>query len=106
MKKHKYFLLFIIFFFLNISFSFGSGKTAFIDLDVVIKQSNIGKEMLTKVEKLNNENIEQLKIKQEKLKLFEDQIKKKQNISSSEEITKEIELLKKKLNNIMMKKIY
>ena len=96
MKKHKYFLLFIIFFFLNTSFSFGSGKTAFIDLDVVIKQSNIGKEMLTKVEKLNNENIEQLKIKQEKLKLFEDQIKKKQNISSSEEITKEIELLKKK----------
>lgn len=97
MKKHKYFLLFIIFFFLNTSFSFGSGKTAFIDLDVVIKQSNIGKEMLTKVEKLNNENIEQLKIKQEKLKAFEDQIKKKQNISSSEEITKEIELLKKKV---------
>ncbi len=97
MKKHKYFLLFIIFFFFKTSFSFGSGKTAFIDLDAVIKQSNIGKEMLTKVEKLNNENIEQLKIKQEKLKAFEDQIKKKQNISSSEEITKEIELLKKKV---------
>ena len=106
MKKCRYFLFFIIFFFLNNSFSFGSGKTAFIDIDVVIKQTNIGKEMLNRVEKLNNQNIEQLKLKQEELKVFEDQIKKKQNISSSEEITKEIELLKKKLNNTMMKKIY
>jgi len=97
MKKYRYFLFFIIFFFLNNSFSFGSGKTAFIDIDVVIKQTNIGKEMLNRVEKLNNQNIEQLKLKQEELKVFEDQIKKKQNISSSEEITKEIELLKKKV---------
>ena len=33
--------------------------------------------MLNKVEKLNNQNIEQLKIKQNELKEFEDQIKKK-----------------------------
>ena len=97
MKKYRYFLSFIIFFLLNTSFSYGSGKTAFINIDVVIKQTNIGKEMLNRVEKLNNQNIEQLKLKQEELKVFEDQIKKKQNISSSEEITKEIELLKKKV---------
>ena len=53
--------------------------------------------MLNKVENLNNQNIEKLKLKQEDLKAFEDQIKKKQNISSSEEISKEIELLKKKV---------
>ena len=97
MKKTNYFLFFIIFFFLNIPFSFGSGKVAFIDIDFVIKQTNIGKEMLNKVEKLNNQNIEELKIKQEELKAFESQIKKKQNISSSEEIAEEIEVLKKKV---------
>ena len=77
MKKYKYLPFFIIFFFLNTSLSFGSGKTAFIDIDVVIKQTNIGKEMLNKVEKLNDQNVEQLKIKQNELKEFEDQIKKK-----------------------------
>ena len=96
MKKIKYFTVFIIFFFYT-SFSLASGKTAFIDLDFVIKQTNIGKQMLNKVENLNNRNIEDLKLKQEKLKAFEDQIKKKQNISSSEEISKEIELLNKKV---------
>ena len=96
MKKIKYFTVFIIFFFYT-SFSLASGKTAFIDLDFVIKQTNIGKQMLNKVENLNNKNIEELKLKQEDLKAFEDQIKKKQNISSSEEISKEIEILKKKV---------
>ena len=97
MKQLKYFTVFIIFFFFNTNISLGSGKTAFIDLDFVIKQTNIGKEMLNKVENLNNQNIEKLKLKQEELKAFEDQIKKKQNISSSEEISKEIELLKMKV---------
>ena len=97
MKQIKYFTVFIIFFFFKTNISLGSGKIAFIDLDFVIKQTNIGKEMLNKVENLNNKNIEELKLKQEDLKAFEDQIKKKQNISSSEEISKEIELLKMKV---------
>ena len=97
MKQIKYFTVFIIFFFFKTNISLGSGKIAFIDLDFVIKQTNIGKEMLNKVENLNNQNIEELKLKQEELKAFEDQIKKKQNISSSEEISKEIEILKKKV---------
>ena len=37
MKKYKYLPFFIIFFFLNTSLSFGSGKTAFIDIDGVRK---------------------------------------------------------------------
>ena len=77
MKQIKYFTVFIIFFFFNTNISLGSGKTAFIDLDFVIKQTNIGKEMLNKVENLNNKNIEELKLKQEELKDFEEQIKKK-----------------------------
>ena len=53
--------------------------------------------MFNKVENLNNQNIEELKSKQEELKTLEEQIKKKQNIVSSEEISKEIELLKNKV---------
>ena len=97
MKKIKYFSFIIFYFFFSTNLSLGSGKTAFIDLDLVIKQTNVGKEMFNKVENLNNQNIEELKSKQEELKTLEEQIKKKQNIVSSEEISKEIELLKNKV---------
>ena len=53
--------------------------------------------MLTKIETLNNQNIEKLKIKQSELKDLEDEIKKKQNIVSKDEINKELDTLKKKI---------
>lgn len=97
MKKTKYLFVAIIFFFLTTTLSYGSGKTAFINLDLVIKETSIGKDMLAKVEKVNNRNIEELKKKQQELKSLELEIKKKQNISSSEEINAEIQKLKTKV---------
>lgn len=88
---------FVIIFFLFFTNSYSIEKVAFINIDLVIKRSNIGIVMLTKIETLNNQNIEKLKIKQSELKDLEDEIKKKQNIASKDEINKELDTLKKKI---------
>ena len=67
---------FVIIFFLFFTNSYSIEKVAFINIDLVIKRSNIGIVMLTKIETLNNQNIEKLKIKQSELKDLEDEIKK------------------------------
>tara|TARA_Y100000741_G_C18093709_1_gene493853 strand:+ start:127 stop:639 length:513 start_codon:yes stop_codon:yes gene_type:complete len=88
---------FVIIFFLFLSNSYSIEKVAFINIDLVIKKSNIGIVMLSKIETLNNQNIKKLKIKQSELKDLEDKIKKKQNIASKDEINKELDTLKKKI---------
>ena len=56
-------LLLILFIFL-ISINFSSSKeTAFIDIDFIIANSNIGKKVLLSINKLDKENIENLKKK-------------------------------------------
>ena len=72
-------------------------KIAFIDLDLVLKKSKIGQSYLVKINKKNEENIKNLKTKEQKLKKMEDDIKKKQNILSKEELDKEIFSLQEKI---------
>ena len=86
-----------IIFLLFCTYAYSTEKIAFINLDLVIKKSNIGIAMLSKIEKLNNQNIDNLKLKQNELKKLENEIKKKQNIASKDEINKEIKILKKKI---------
>ena len=98
MKFKKNFLYILLFFFYLTSYSYSLEKVAFIDLDYVVKNSNLGSEVLKKIEGLNKKNLTNLNEKQEELKKIEFEIKKKQNIVSSDEINKEIQLLKNKIN--------
>ena len=98
MKLLKRFTLILIILIFNFSFAYSNDKIAFFDLDLVIKKSNIGMITLKKINKLNNENIQKLKANENELKKQEIEIKKKQNILSSEELNKEIILLEKKIN--------
>ena len=97
MKKISY-LIFLIFFFLNINVVHSSDNVYFIDLDFVLKNSEIGKNTLANIEKINNENIQDLQSKENELKTLENDIKIKQNIVSKEEFDKEVALLKEKIN--------
>ena len=97
MKKISYFI-FLIFFFLNINIVHSNDNVYFIDLDFVLKNSEIGKNTLAIIEKINNENIQDLKSKENELKTLENDIKIKQNIVSKEEFDKEVALLKTKIN--------
>ena len=79
-------------------------KIAFIDLDNVVKKSNLGKSIINNLETIDKKNIEFLKKNEIKLKDEEKKIKKKINIISKEELDKEFNLLKKKLNDLNLKK--
>tara|TARA_Y100000591_G_scaffold55348_1_gene43873 strand:- start:927 stop:1433 length:507 start_codon:yes stop_codon:yes gene_type:complete len=101
--KKKIFLYFFLFaFFFNSTSSLGN--IVFIDIDFIIKNSNIGKLTLKKLENLNNKNIEKLKNKQSELKKLESELNNKKNIISSNEFNKELTLLKDKFKNFNSEK--
>ena len=87
----------VVFTFFGISNSFSDQKIAFIDLDFVVENTNVGKEILNELKNLNNQNIKNLKFKEEDLKNQENEIKKKQNIISEVEFNKEVKILKEKI---------
>ena len=79
-------------------------KIAFIDIDSLVKKSNLGKSIIINLETIDKKNIEFLKKNEIKLKNEEKKIKEKINIISKEELDKELNLLKKKLKNLNLKK--
>ena len=100
--KKLFFVVFFIFF--GISNSFSDQKIAFIDLDFVVENTNVGKKILKELNDLNSQNIKKLKLREEELKLNEEAIKKKQNIISENEYKKEINLLKDKIKTFRNEK--
>ena len=95
--KFCFFIIITLLFSVNLSFS--NDKIAFIDLDAVLKKSKIGQSYLIKLTKQNEENIKNLKFKEEELKKIENDISKKKNILSKEEFDKEILILQEKIKN-------
>ena len=87
----------IIIFFFTINNSYSFERIAFIDLDYILKNSNIGKSILKDLEFLNNKNINELKKIELELKKKEDEIIKKKNIISKEQSQKDVELLKENI---------
>ena len=76
-KNIIYFFYFNFFFFLKTNQVYANNNTAFIDLDIVLKKTIIGKLLLNDLEVINNKNIEELKNKEKELKNDEKEIKKK-----------------------------
>ncbi len=64
----KKFFLIILFFFLSTSISNSSEKIAFIDVDYILNNSNLGKSILKELEKVNNENFNNLTQKEQIIK--------------------------------------
>ena len=89
----------IILFILIISTTYANSndKVSFIDIDFILKNSNLGKSILKEIENLNNKNIDELQNKEKELKKIEEEIKSKKNILSEQEFKKEVDLLKEKI---------
>ena len=87
--KKKYALVFL-FFFLSQTFLNASEKIAFIDVDYVLNNSNYGKIILKQLETVNNENIKKLSQKEKIIIQKKDSINKKKNISTKEQLEKDI----------------
>ena len=85
----KYILILLIFFF-SISSLNASEKIAFIDVDYILNNSNLGKLIFKELETVNKENIKKLSQKEIIIKQKKDSINKTKNISSKEQLEKDI----------------
>ncbi len=99
----KFFLIAI--FFLSI-FQNANAKQIlkYANIDQIIKETNIGNKMLSKINQLDQENIKKLNSFEEELKSIENEIKIKKNIISEKELEKEVNDLKKKVANFNKEK--
>ncbi len=70
----------------------------YVDIDFIIKNSDIGKKTLEKINNLNQKNIIDLKKKEKILKDLEQQIASKKNIISKEALDEEIIIFRKKVD--------
>ena len=77
---------------------------AFADIDLIVKNTKIGKLKLDKIGQLNKSNIETLKNFEKEIKKEEDKINQKKNLISNEEYQKEVNKLKTKIKNFNIKK--
>ena len=91
------FLIILFFLIISTTFANSNDKVSFIDIDFILKNSNLGKSILNEIENLNNKNIDELQSKEKELKKIEEEIKSKKNILSEQEFKKEVDLLKEKI---------
>ena len=99
-------LLIYLFIILNFTVSIVNAKqnVAFADIDLILKNTKIGKLKLDKIAQLNKSNIETLKNFEKEIKIEEDKINKKKNLISEDEYQKELNKLKTKIKNFNIKK--
>ena len=99
---HKFLLIFFIFFIsTNLS---NSKETAFVDIDYIVANSNIGKKVLENISKLDKKNIENLKKKNKSLQELEITIKNKKNVISEDAFNKEVISFQKKVQEFKAEK--
>ena len=96
--------LYLIFFILFSQNVFAENKIVFIDIDFLMKNSNIGKLSLKKLEELNIKNVNLLKGNEKDLKEKENTLLQKKNIISKEEFENEIKILKTQINEFKTNK--
>ena len=93
--KKLFFSLILLF---NFSTVFAQDNVYFLDLDYMLNNSNLGKIVVEKIKKINSENIDELREKENELKKLESDISTKKNIISEDELNKMVNDLKKKVN--------
>ena len=86
------------------SYSSEISNIGFIDIDFLIKNSEIGKKTLKILEDKNLENIKILKKKEKKLLDEENELKNKKNIISSDEFNNEVKILQIKSKELRNEK--
>tara|TARA_Y100000768_G_scaffold334476_1_gene275197 strand:- start:1678 stop:2184 length:507 start_codon:yes stop_codon:yes gene_type:complete len=98
----KYFFIILIFF---IPYSSNaSDGVYFIDVNLLLNNSNNGKKVINKLKKINDKNILEIKNYENDLKNQENEINKLKNIITEKELNAKVEDLKKKINLYREKK--
>ena len=102
MKFLNKLLSIIILFFLFTNLSYSNESIAYVDIDFILKNSEIGKKTLEKINVLNNQNINDLKNKEKILKDLEIEISNKKNVISKEAFNQEVIIFQEKVNNFKL----
>ena len=92
----KFLLIFVLFFFQNNAFS---KNIVYLDIQYIIDNSDLGIFYKSKINKLTDNNKENLKIKKNEIKLKEEEINNQKNLLSKDEIEKKIVSLNKLVKN-------
>ena len=98
------FILIIIIFFSFINTSISKENIAFVNVDYLIQNSNIGKKSLANINDKDKKNLDNLKMKNKILQDLESSIKKKKNVISDEAYNKEVIDFKKKFQEFSKEK--
>ena len=80
------FIFFVLLFLISTNIVYSNEKVFFIDLDLIIQKTNYGKKILDNLNKINEENIAKLKIKENELRSSEEEIKKKTKYNISRRV--------------------
>jgi outer membrane protein len=104
MKYFNRLILIIIIFFSFINISISKENLAFVNVDYLIQNSNIGKKLLTNINDKDKKNLDNFKKKNKILQDLESSIKKKKNVISDEAYNKEVIDFKKKFQEFSKEK--
>ena len=80
MKNFNFFFLVFIIIFNLVKPSYALENIAYIDMDFVLKNSNLGKSIVKEITDLDSRNIKKLKSHDEEIKILENDFKKKEYI--------------------------
>lgn len=104
MFKNTKIFCFVTFLISIYSSCFASSNIAVVDLDYLIQNSNLGKSILNKINKVDEKNISELKIKNKELKDLENQINNKKKLLSNQAFNEEVEKFKVKVSEFKKEK--
>ena len=104
MKLPKFIFVFFLYFFFNINTANSNTSTVFIDIDFILNNSILGKQILLDLEELNKKNIDNIREKENTLKIKRDKINSQKNILSKEQIEKDIVLLNEEFKKYNIEK--
>ena len=93
----KIFIIFLVLFFNN-TLSYSDTKIVYIDLDLILLNSNVGKELFENLKNSENLKIKELQDQEKELKNEENKILGSQNLISEDQLKIDIENFKKKLD--------
>ena len=103
MKLYRY-IFFFIFCVISVNSALSKEKIVFIDIDFVLNKSNLGKSIYSRLDKLNKKNFDELSKIEEQLTKKKKSIDVSKNISSKENLEKEINLFNEELKIFRTKK--
>ena len=100
-------LITILFFSFNFTIASTNENVRYVNIDVILNNSDLGKIIINKLKKQNDANIDKIKTIENEIKKENEELTKLKNVITEEEFNKKLVLLKKKIDdfNILKNKL-